>query len=354
MQSLIIGGIAFVLMLSVLVFIHELGHFVCAKHYGVFCGEFSIGMGPVLFKKQVGETQYSIRLLPIGGFVSMAGEEDDTKKEADVPFERTLPGIKPYQQIVVMLAGVVMNFILAFVIFLGISMYQGYNIESGLPYISSVVEDSIAENAGFQADDYILSMTGIDDQVEREVSSFDDIVTNVNLYPQEFVYTVERDEELVYISAQAQMDEDTSTYILGITSQNVVTEIAWYESFGCALDDVADASTLIFQTLGTLLQGNNFENLSGPVGIYQMAGEALSTSWLTYLSLCAILSINLGILNALPLPVLDGGRVVIVLIEWITKRKVNEKILTAVMGISMFLLLGLMVYASLNDILRLF
>ena len=354
MENLIIGGIGFVLMLGIIVFIHELGHFACAKHYGVYCGEFSIGMGPVLFKRQRGETQYSIRAFPIGGFVSMAGEEDDTKKDAHVPFERTIHGIKPHQQIVVMLAGIVMNFLLAFIIFVGISMYQGAIVESGLPSIESVSEEGAAIDAGFKANDYILDMTGVDDNKKRVVKSINDIVEIINLYPQSYVYSVERGEEIISIEAEARFSEESSIYLLGITSQNVIKEIEWYESFGYGVDQVVESSTLIFKTIGTLVQGENLDKLSGPVGIYQMAGDALSAGWITYLSLLAILSINLGVFNALPLPVLDGGRSVIVLIETASGRKINEKILTAIMGVSMLMLLALMFYASWNDILRLF
>ncbi len=351
MESLIMGGIGFVIMISVVVFIHELGHFLTAKYFGVYCGEFSIGMGPVLFKKHGKETQYSIRALPIGGFVSMAGEEDDTKKEVEVPFERTINGIKPYKRIIVMLAGIALNFVLAYFVFVGIIMAQGAIAVPAQPIITSVVEESIAADAGILVNDEVISMQGVDGHT-YVIDEFSDIGETIHLYPQMYTYEINRDGEILYIDMEAAQIEDS--YVLGIGATQGIKKINWYESFGIAAQQVVDSSTLIFKTLGSLLQGNNLDQLSGPVGIYQMAGDALSSGWISYLSLLAIISINLGVFNALPLPVLDGGRALIVILESITKRKLSERVLTGIMGVSMFLLLGLMLYASWNDILRLF
>ena len=153
----IITLIIFILVLSVIIIIHEFGHLIAAKHFGVYCKEFSIGMGPVLVQKQGKETAWSIRALPIGGFVAMAGEEgEDEDDDLNIPYERTINGIKPWKQIVVMAAGAIMNILLAWVIFVGLTAYQGVVSVSNGAVISSVVEESAAEKGGLQAGDEII------------------------------------------------------------------------------------------------------------------------------------------------------------------------------------------------------
>ena len=154
-MQLVIGLIAFFFMLSVIVLIHELGHFMVARHFGVFCKEFSIGMGPLLYARQGKETQFSIRAIPFGGYVMMAGEEDGSQDEEDdwlknVPDEKRLNHKPRWQQILVMVAGVCMNVVLAWVLFIGLSMTQGYVVEEPTAQVYEVVEGSPAQEAGLQ------------------------------------------------------------------------------------------------------------------------------------------------------------------------------------------------------------
>ncbi len=353
MIDLLLSAIGFALLLGVLVFIHELGHFLTAKKFGVYCGEFAIGMGPVIWKKQGKETQYSLRLLPLGGFVSMAGEADDTKKDAQVPFSRTINGIAWYKRIIIMLAGIFMNVLLAWIVFVGITMYQGVVVDASGAQLSSVQENSIAQEAGFEAGDILLEMRGEDGRVfiidEPSVIS-----EAVNLYPQSYTYQVQREDEVVEVVAEAVLDEESNARLLGFSITNKYKEIAWYEAFAYGTQETIDSATLIFKTLATLVQGENLSQLSGPIGIFDVAGDAFQAGLLPFFSLLAILSINLAVMNALPLPILDGGRAIITILERIFKRSMPEKILNIVMYASVFLLIGLMVYATFNDVLRLF
>lgn len=159
-MSGIVNLLWFVLILGAIVIVHEFGHLLAAKKFGVYCKEFSIGMGPLLWQKQKGETAWSIRALPIGGFVAMAGEdeESDEKDELDIPFERTLNGIKPWKQVIVMAAGAFMNVLLAWLIFIGITAYQGSVSVPPKPIVASVVENSPAQKAGFHVGDEIIRL----------------------------------------------------------------------------------------------------------------------------------------------------------------------------------------------------
>ena len=162
-MDFIIGIIAFVVMLSVIVILHELGHFLVAKHFGVYCKEFSIGMGPCLYQKQGKETAFSIRAIPFGGFVMMAGEEDGSQSEEDswlkdVPENRRLNGIEKWKQVCIMIAGIVMNILLAWIIYMGVALAQGYVIEDAKPVVYVVEEDSVAQKAGLEKDAHIVKV----------------------------------------------------------------------------------------------------------------------------------------------------------------------------------------------------
>lgn len=352
-MDFIVGIIAFVLMLSVIVTVHELGHFITAKKFGVYCGEFSIGMGPVIYKHQGKETQFSIRALPIGGFVSMAGEEDDTKKDVDVPFERTINGITPGRKIIVMLAGIFMNIVLAWVIFVLIFMYTGTATDSTSATLGSVLENSVAEKAGLQEGDVILSLTKENGKVV-EIDSYSDLRTEINLDPQTFIFNVQRGDEKLDITITPEFNEEENAYMIGVGASVTVKKIEWYESFQYGTEKTIENSTLIFRSLGTLLQGKNLDQLSGPVGIFNVTQKAFNDNILTYIQLFAIFSLNIGIFNALPIPILDGGRALITLLEKIIGRPINQKVFEVIMYIGMFALIALMLYATWNDILRLF
>ena len=341
----------FVIIISVIVFVHEFGHFITAKHFGVFCGEFSIGMGPLLWSKQGKETQYSIRAIPIGGYVSMAGEADDTKKDVDVPFERTILGIAPWKRIVVMLAGIFMNIILAWIIFIGLSMATGVAPVNEQPVFAKIVENSAAEKAGFEAGDIIVSLKYEDGRIV-ELESVSQLTEEIALYHDTCVYTVNRDGKLLDITATPEKQED-GTYILGVSIATNYREIKWYESFYYGTMDMLDSSTLIVKSLSTLFVGKNWDQVSGPVGIVSMVGETVSNGFLSFMNLMAVLSLNIGIFNAIPIPALDGGRAVITFVEMVSGKTVSEKMLEKLIVAGFILLLGVMLFATLNDVLKL-
>lgn len=342
----------FVIMISVIIFIHELGHFTTAKKFGVYCGEFAIGMGPVIWKKQKGETQYSIRVIPVGGFVSMAGEADDTKADANVPYERTINGIKPWKKLIVMLAGIFMNILLAWVIFIGISMYQGTAPVPSQPVFSEIEKGSPAESAGFEAGDQIVSITRESGKTVT-ISSASQITEEIGLYHETSTFTVLRDGKEKEITVTPEKKSDGS-YALGVSITSKLRKIEWYESFKYGTQNMLDSSTLIVKSLGTLVQGKNWDQVSGPVGIVKVVGETASGGFVSFLSLLAILSLNIGIFNAIPIPALDGGRALINIVEMITGKAVKEKTLERLITAGFILLFGIILFATWNDIAKLF
>ncbi len=343
--------IYFIIILSVIVIIHELGHLMTAKYFHVYCQEFSIGMGPVIFKRQGKETAFAIRALPLGGFVSMAGEEG--VEAQDIPFERTIKGISWWKQIIVMAAGAIMNVILAWVLFIVITMVQGQVALPSEPVIQGFTEASAAQDAGFEIGDRVTKMT-TDGEVS-EVKSFDDISEHLSYFPQqETIFTIERGNETLDIALTPRWNEAENRYLAGFQSKSNIKDISFWESFRYGTEKMLDGSTAIFRSLSKLIRGIGLENLSGPVGIYQVTAETTQSGLLPAISLIALLSLNIGIFNLLPLPILDGGRILLTVIEKISGRKLGEKVETVIMTIGVVLLVILMLFATWQDIMRLF
>ncbi|MFV0381899.1 MAG: RIP metalloprotease RseP [Breznakia sp.] len=353
MIDVVLGFIPFVLLIGIVVTVHELGHFLTAKHFGVFCGEFSIGMGPLLYKKQVGETQYSLRLLPVGGFVSMAGEADDTKVDASIPFERTINGIKPARRIMVMMAGIVMNVLLALVLYIGVNLAIGEKIDTSKPadaIVANIVVDGAADQAGMKIGDEFVSMK-LAGGSTKAINDTEDInIVNDQL----ITFEVLREGKIQEIEMTPIFDEGSEKYLMGVSFSYPTIPMGPLESIQKGFQDMGRASMLLMDALGRIFSGQDLDQLSGPVGIYQVAADAIDYGVLYFCQLLALFSINLAVMNALPLPVLDGGRALIVLLETIFKRKFNEKIMTGLLYGGVILLIALMAYATFNDILKMF
>ncbi len=348
--------IYFLLLLSAIILIHEAGHLVAAKIFGVYCYEYSFGMGPVLFKKQGKETQYSLRCLPIGGFVAMAGETDGDEAYPDVvvPEGRRLTEKKPWQKIIIMLAGVFMNFVLAFLIFSLVILHNGTFAESPKAVVAQVVENSPAEKAGFQQGDKIIQVTK-EDGSSIKPDTYLDMQAFSSGYSGEEAYIVERDGEQLTISVTPEYNEESESYLIGIQGESAeYVDVNFLNCWKFGIEEMVSITRLMVSTIkGLIFHGAGVNQLSGPIGIYQATETYASYGLSTYLLLIAQLSLNVGIFNLLPLPVLDGGQVVITILEWITGKQFNNKVKTGIMIACWVLLIGLMVFVTWNDIARL-
>jgi regulator of sigma E protease len=340
-----------ILVLSLIVLVHELGHLASAKLFGVYCKEFAIGMGPKLISKKGKETEYSIRAFPFGGFVAMAGEES---VEAEVPHERSLLGIAKWKRIVILLSGVAMNFALAFVLFLSINLAVGAIYQSPKPIIASVIADSPAEEAGLMANDLILKMS-FSDGTSVVPKTFDDVVTYVQLYHSTMTLTIDRAGEIVEIAVTPIFNESSQRYYLGVNlPPGEMVKINGFAAVGYAFNTMISTVFGMFVFIGKMLTGVGLTQVSGPIGIIDVTNTQASLGLLNLSYLTALLSLNIGVFNLLPLPILDGGRVVLTLIEAVFRRPINKNIELALMYISAVALIGLMLFATWQDLGRLF
>lgn len=353
--------IVFFLVLSLLVIIHELGHFAAAKLQGIKVEEFGFGIPPRIFGVRYGETLYSINALPFGGFVKVFGEEeaqlegrqltDEEKKRSFV--HKSYPG-----KIAVLVAGVLLNFILGWVI-VSYLFTQGVPVPTDRVVIQEVVENSPASNAGLKAGDEITQITTPDGVVEVDAS--EDISSTARTYAGEIItLTVARDSGQVNYALIPRKDPPEGQGSLGVLITNYeIKKYSIVEAPVLGLVESAKITGIIARELGklfvTLITFNKPEaDIAGPVGIAQLTGQAAQQGLQSLLQLIGLLSLNLAVINILPFPALDGGRLAFVLYEWGTGRKINPKIEQRLNFIGFAFLIGVLILVTINDIIKLF
>lgn len=344
--------IYFILMLGIIVFIHELGHFFWAKKAGVYCYEFSLGFGPKLFsfKRKNDETLYCLRLIPIGGYVAMAGEEIDDDKT--VPKDKKMYNKPWYKKLIIVLAGVINNFLLGFIVlFIMALCYGSYTTK---PIIGEVVSDSASEKAGLESGDEIISING------KRTRTWDDVTLTLTLADNEKTQelVVEKEdgskEELSIKPEKIEDEEGNVSYAYGMGLDSTKYH-GFSNAFKYATSKFGSTFNSMIVTIKALVTGDiGLSALSGPVGIYSIVGQQSKAGLQGLLYLLAYLSINVGFINLIPFPAFDGYRAVIIIIEKITKKKVNAKVDAIINNIGLLLLFALMIFITAKDILRLF
>ena len=350
-MSVIINLILFILILGIIVFVHEFGHFIWAKITGVYVYEFAIGMGPKLFGKKGKETEYTIRAIPIGGFCQLAGEDLEDENLKKIPKNRQLQNKTALQRFLIMVFGPMNNFILAVVLLFIIALIWGGTTMS--PVITEVESGSACEKAGMSAGDKILKINN------HKVTTSDDITLYLAIAKptKKNVIKVEKKDGKVvtYKVKPKKIKEDgTETYRYGISIQQKRTH-GFFNAFGYTFKKTASIFKQMFITVGSLFTGGiKLNQLSGPVGIYSIVGQQRSGGIANLIYLMAFLSINVGFINLLPLPAFDGGHILFIVIEKIKGSPVNPELENKIHGVFLILLLLLMVVITINDILRLF
>ncbi len=342
--------IYFILILGGIVFFHELGHFLFAKKAGVYIYEFSIGMGPQLFKwkSKKDETMYSIRLLPIGGFVQMAGEEIDP--DENIPKEKRMQSKTWLQRFSIMIAGIFFNFVLAIVLLFVVGLINGTPQKE--TYIGVIDKNSSAYNAGLRENFEIL-------QVNGKKASTKDILSL------ELIANVKKEVEIKYkdengnvenakFKADTVDENGTTNYKYGFSLINQ-KQRGFFSSIKYAFTKTIELIEYMFFVIWYLITGKiSLTNLSGPIGIFTMVGETAKEGLINLVYLMAIISVNVGFINFLPLPAFDGGRILFLIIEKIKGSPVNPKIENIIHTVGLGLLMLLMVFITYNDILRIF
>jgi len=342
--------IYFIIVLGIIVLVHEFGHFIFAKMFGIYVYEFAIGMGPKLFHFKKGETEYSIRAIPIGGFCSLAGEDLDGDDEKDIPQNRRLQSKPVWQRFLVMFFGAGNNFILAFILLFIIAL--GWGAVTSDPVITELVKDNPAEKAGLEVGDRILEING------NKIKSNDDVSIYLQIEDKSkpIVFTIERDDKELDIEVTPIKEEvdGSSVYRVGIISQGKV-ETGFIASIKYAFTKMGALFRQMVITLKGLFTGGLAVNqLSGPIGIYNVVGDQAKAGFENLLYLTALLSINVGFINLLPFPAFDGGRIIFLIIEKIKGSPIKPETENKIHTIGFILLLALMIYITFNDILKLF
>ena len=342
--------IYFVLILGVIVLVHEFGHFIFAKMFGVHVYEFSIGMGPKICgtKPEKGKTVYNLRLIPIGGFVQLAGEEvDDDEK---IPSDQKLYNKPVWQRFLIMFFGAGNNFILAFLILFFIGIFNGSpNMD---PVITKVEEGYPMYEAGIRDDDKIVSING------KKTSTIDDVSVymTLNAGKEAVDFVIERDgvEKLYTITPKEEEKDGETSYRFGIMFEQKV-EKGFVNAIKYAFIKIGSLIKQMCIVLSSLFTGKlGLNSLSGPVGIYSIVGENAKNGLVSIFSLVALLSINVGFLNLVPLPAFDGGRLLFLVIEKIKGSPVSPQVENTVHSVGFILLMILMLYITFNDVVGLF
>ena len=337
-----------ILMFGILIAVHEFGHFSAAKLLGVKVNEFSIGMGPAIVQKQRGETTYSLRCVPIGGFCAMEGEDEESGDP------RAFTSQKPWKRAIILVAGAFMNFLLGFIIvfllFLNAAAFRSPTIvdfEDGCPYYS---ED------GFQKNDRILSING------HKVYQYSDISDFLSADTETYDIVVKRDGKKVELKNFRLVPveyKDGKKYGLYFGYDEATFGNKLYYSWGTT----TEFSRWVWQGLKTLVEGEvTMDDLSGPVGIVDLMAETgenaatVGDGLLDILYLTAFIAVNLAIMNMLPIPALDGGRVFFLIVTWIIesiiRKKLNPKYEGYIHAAGMVLLFILMAVIMFNDIIK--
>lgn len=426
--SFLVTIISFIIVFGVLVTVHEYGHMFFAKRAGIMCPEFAIGMGPKIFSFRKNETLYTIRLLPVGGYVRMAGDgleeppvqpgmhvkiklndkdeithiilDDQHKfqqieamevKQCDfkdglfvegvtaydearhrfsiaeksyfvengsliqiAPRDRQFTYKKPYQKFLTLFAGPLFNFLLTLVLFIGLAYYQGTPTNS----VDEVAKDTPAAQAGLKSGDTIVKLDGkkIEDKsdIDKVVEQNKDKKTTMIVKRDGNTHTI--DIKPKKVEQKVTKNKSQTRYLFGYTPS---TEHTLFKPIVAGIDRTLEAGKLIFTAIvgmiASIFTGNfSFDMLNGPVGIYHSVDSVVKTGIINLISWTALLSVNLGLMNLLPVPALDGGRILFVIYEAIFRKPVNKKAETTIIAIGAVFVLIVMVLVTWNDIQRYF
>jgi len=342
------------LVFSFLIFFHELGHFLAARFFGVHVEVFSIGFGKRILTKKFGNTEWSFSLIPLGGYVRMKGQDDadPSKKSYDADSYNSKT---PFQRIIISLAGPLANFLLAFLLYFTVA---SLGVPSPLAQIGSVMKNSPAQEAGVKENDKIVNING------HAIHYWQDIGINIKKNRENSI-TVVRNSKYVdlniapkLLETKNRFGETTKRYLIGISPKISATEIRSFslqEELAFAYEQTKHASLYIAQSLKKLVTGSvPMENLGGVVSIVDSTSKVSQLGIVALLMFAALISVNLGVINLLPIPALDGGHIMFHLYELIRKKPASDEVMFKLTLFGWAILLSLMLLGFYNDLNRLF
>ncbi len=347
------GILVALLVLSVLIFFHELGHFTAARFFGVQVDVFSIGFGKKLYSKMIGKTEWSISAIPLGGYVKMKGQDDTDPTNISYD-DDSYNTKKPWQRIIILLAGPFANFLMAFLLYLAIS-YMG--VPKLLAYVGEVGKDTPAYQAGLQKEDKIVQING------NNILYWENIGKQINDSKEDITLIVEREQTLITLQLKPQVIDDQNIFgekitrrIIGISPLDKRTTVyyGFLDGFGYAWEETKRASLLIFKSVQKLITGVvSTDKLGGIITIVDVTAQASSAGLLSLFFFTALISVNLGVLNLLPIPALDGGHIMFNLYEMLRGKAPSDNAMYYITLVGWAMLISLMLLGLYNDVNRL-
>lgn len=330
--------ISSIIIFLLVILIHEFGHFIVAKMNGVSVLEFSIGMGPKLFQRESNGTLYSLRMLPVGGYCQLEGEDE----ENDSP--NSLNNQSPLVRLKVILAGAIMNFILAFILLILLMSVSRVSTE-----VSGVIKDSPAYSSGIQTGDQIVSING------ENVSDGEELLKSIKESQGDLNIGVIRDSQSKNIKVTPRLENNIRKIGVNFQEEYNIKNFSIVKGFKKGLITFLNLTGMLYKFLGMLITGKlGLGGVSGPVGVVKEIGNAAKTGVANLIFLLAYININLGVFNLLPIPALDGGRAIFILIEMIFGKKISQEKEGYIHMVGLILLLALIAIVTIKDVIKLF
>lgn len=330
---------------GILVFIHELGHFIMAKKFKLRVEKFTFGFGPELVGFTKGETRYSICAIPLGGMVKLPGEDPESSTgHADEFMSQPW-----YVRLLIAVFGPLMNYLLAIVLFSFVVFNWGISKPSNLPVIGEAIEGKPAYEAGLKKDDKILKINN------KEVSSWKDMAVIIhNSADKELAISIQRGEKKFVVNVTPKKDEAAGVGLIGIMPSLDSEKVGLLESIDYGFKMPFYQSYFTLKYLGTKLVRFEKPDVAGPIGVVQILAKAAKAGWQNLLYLLAVISTALGLFNLLPIPLVDGGHITIALIEATIRKRLNVKAIQVANMVGFGIIISIFLLATYNDILRIF
>ena len=335
--------LACIFVFGILVTVHEFGHFITAKLTGMKVEEFSIGFGPTIYQQQEGETLYSLRMLPLGGYNKIAGMDPDDPEDPERGFNS-----KPVSsRMLVILAGSLMNILLPVLIFFGLFLAFGMDVPENKPVLGQIIEGYPAEQSGLKEGDRILSING------KPVHEWLDIRKNIaDSGMQPIPFEIQRDTEKLTITVTPGVNPETGKPFIGVVSSLKNVRLTPVQAAVASVTATKNIIKNMYASLYHMVTGKTKAEFSGPVGVAKMAGEVAHKGFDRLMQFTAMLSLNLAIINLLPLPALDGGHFLILLIEAVTGHKLGKTAMQNIQKVGVAMILALTIFATFKDLTR--
>ncbi len=338
-----IAGIIFTF--GIIIFIHELGHFIVLKVLGVYVEEFSFGFGKAILQKIKSGTVYSIRLIPLGGYVKPKGEDiNDYKGENDEYFSK-----KWYERIMIVIAGPVMNYILSFLIFFTVIFWVGKPVPSSKAIIGDVAEGFPADLAGLKSGDRIVGIDG------KKIDTWKDMMNMISpKIEKEIVLEYERDGKIYSIRIVTRRDPASERGVIGIVPYTEYKRVSFFEAIKMSFAQIIYWTSMTIKTIALSIYRRQKPDIAGPIGIVQIVSKAAQSGFWDFLFLVGLISIAVGFFNLLPLPLLDGGHLVMYIFEGVSGKRLTPRIIKYVTSVGIVILASILVFATYSDITRIY